>query len=280
MRTHALRHILLKALAFGIIAMMLTDVCAAQEDIGCDEDEFGKLKWMESYQPKDSVHLHEYIDSYKAYIERWKGKSTLADGLEIYIAMAEFERRNYDTVERIAIDLINSNESANKYAGLELLTKIALLKKDFTRALELTIQNDTTSCHGCVWCGNGIAQREVKLALFYADSYAGLGDTASAVKHLLKAVFKDYLTATQKLNERITELLKNRFSKKYLKREFDNSLEKLSVRNVDNWNEYYFTFLNNEVVIPADLNYFEKAKTKEDWRELVKNRSFYKWLSN
>jgi hypothetical protein len=300
MQAHALRHILLKALAFGVMAVMLTGVCAAQEDdMRPDEKDFGKLKWMENFQPKDSIHLQEYIDSYKAFIEKWKGKSPLIDASKLYIAMAEFERKNYDTVDIIARELAGDTNLSTKANGLEILIENSFKRNDFNKALDYTIQFDSTNNNIVGWCGNARGEVTFTTSRYYTKAYRALGDTIQAVKYLLKtSIFKYYYN--EKDSTELLTLLKGRYTKADLKREFDNSIENLQSRKVDNYDEYYFTFLKNEVAIPLDLSYprsyIEKAKTREErlrllktrerdktkdeWIEIIKSQSFYQWLSN
>lgn len=129
MHAHALRHILLKALAFGVIAVMLTGVCAAQDGI----------------EKMDSAAYTKFAKMYENWSLDKRGALKIPGKLKYYksyAAILYFDAGNIDKSTLLANSVL-SMKGDNSYQdklGMHLasytLAEIFIYKGDFKKGLD------------------------------------------------------------------------------------------------------------------------------------------------
>lgn len=189
----------------------------------------------------------------------------------------EILESNFNEKENLGGGIMADPYTNYRHRASEILSEIYYAKKKYDTALHYFALSDTTYPY-LHFCGNEYASNDVHTALRYADIYQKLKQPEKAIEKLLPTVFIT-LADNSKVIEELKKLLVDR---KGLKKELDNSLNKIYSKKIDkedySYTRYYFKFLNAEIAVP-DSYEDEKEKFDQDKAiKEIKQTDFYKMI--
>lgn len=247
----------------------------------------------EASQLFEDEKLGEALQGFKYIVENYPKNDHYP--MAFYnVGYIHFLLKNYDNAINVFKEILESNfnERENLGGGImadpytnyrhrasEILSEIYFEKNRFDTALHYFTLSDTVYPY-LHFCGNEYASNDVHTALRYADIYMKLNKPGEAIEKLLPAVF---ITLADN-SEVIAKLKKLLANKKGLKKELDNSLDKIYSKTIERgdytYERQYFKFLGVEIAVPNSYEYEEEKLDKNKGLTVVKQTDFYQMIKN
>jgi tetratricopeptide (TPR) repeat protein len=186
---------------------------------------------------------------------------------------------NFNEKENLGGGIMDDPYTNYRHRASEILSNIYYDQKMYDTALQYFALSDTAYPY-LHFCGNEYASNDVHTALRYSDIYQKLNQPDKAIESLLPTVFIT-LADNSKVIDELKKLLSD---KKNLKKELEESLNKIYSKKTDktdySFTRYYFTFLNTEIAVPDSYEDDKKKFEKEKAIKEIRQTEFYKMIQN
>jgi tetratricopeptide (TPR) repeat protein len=286
-----------------LLILMLASVLYGNSQTKKEKEKVIDDLFYDAEKHVDDSAFAEAVTTYKQIAKLARKKSSDYARAVYNVGYTYYLQRNDSAAEQVFLQILGSDfnemDRGGKGSGImqdpyalykhnacEQLAEIEFNRNNYAKALQYikTFHLVYPYRH---FCGNELAAYHIYTAEMYGRAYAGMKDTASAIKVLLPEVLGTGLAPNVSLVNRAVGLLKAKYEKQYLIDKLNTAIDSLGVKTVkvkrDSYEEYQLNFMGVSIIVWGDMMSGDEYKDKSELEKrklFVKNSFFYKLIND